>query len=71
MDQFITYLDMKNSAEMLLATREDLEKCKTKLNDISEHTINMIYAESAEKFGIKPRNAFEQLVREMKNIEHF
>lgn len=62
---------MKNQAEMLLATREDLEKCKTKVHDISEHTINMIYAESAEKFGIKPKNGFEQLVREMKNVVHF
>jgi RecA/RadA recombinase len=62
---------MKNQAEMLLATREDLEKCKTKVHDISEHTINMIYAESAEKYGIKPRNGFESLVREMKNVVHF
>lgn len=30
MEQYINYLDMKNEAEMLLATREDLEKCKTK-----------------------------------------
>ena len=62
---------MKNEAEMLLATREDLEKCKTKVHDISEHTINMIYAQSAEKVGIKPINAFEQLVKEMKSVVHF
>ena len=71
MEKFVNYLDMKNEAEMLLATREDLEKCKTKVNDISDHTINMIYAESAEKLGIKPKNAFDLLIKEMKNIEHF
>jgi hypothetical protein len=29
-------LDFKNMAEMLLATREDLEKCKTKDHDVTE-----------------------------------
>jgi RecA/RadA recombinase len=71
MEKYISYLDMKNEAELLLASREDLEKCKTKVHDISDHTINMIYADCAEKVGIKPRNAFEQLVKEMKNIQHF
>ena len=71
MDRYITYLDMKSEAELLLATREDLEKCKTKVNDISEHTINMIYADCALHLGIKPRNAFEQLVKEMRNVVHF
>jgi hypothetical protein len=33
-------LDMKNQSEMLLATREDLEKCKTKDHDITDLTIN-------------------------------
>ena len=68
MDKYISYLDMKNEAELLLASREDLEKCKTKVHDISDHTINMIYADCAEKQGIKPRNAFELLVKEMKNV---
>ena len=71
MEKYINYLDMKNEAEMLLATREDLEKTKTKVHDISEHTINMIYADAAHQVGIKPRNAFEQLAQEMKNIVHF
>ena len=59
MEKYINYLDMKNEAEMLLATREDLEKTKTKVHDISEHTINTIYADAALQVGIKPRNAFE------------
>jgi RecA/RadA recombinase len=31
----------------------------------------MVYAESASEFGIKPRNAFEILIKEMKNVVHF
>ena len=31
----------------------------------------MVYAESASEFGIKPRNGFETLVKEMRNIVHF
>ena len=33
-------LDMKNQTDMLLATREDLEKCKTKDHDITDLAIN-------------------------------
>jgi hypothetical protein len=33
-------LDMRNQGDMLLATREDLLKCKIRDSDISEHTIN-------------------------------
>ena len=71
MDKYVNFLDMKNAADLLLATWEDLEKCKLKVSDISDHTINMVYAESAAEFGIKPRNAFEILIKEMKNIVHF
>lgn len=59
MEQYISYLDLKNEAELLLASREDLEKCKTKVHDISDHSINMIYADCALKAGVKPRNGFE------------
>lgn len=62
---------MKNQADMLLATREDLEKTKTKDHDVSDHTINQIYAKAALLSGIEPRNAFEELMREMKGIYHF
>jgi len=47
MDKLYETLDMKNFSEMLLATREDLEKCKTKDHDISDHAINKIYARAA------------------------
>ena len=56
---------------MLLATREDLEKCKTKDHDITDLTINQIYAKAAHKYGIEPRNAYEELMREMHGIYHF
>lgn len=71
MDKFVSYLDMKHASDMLVASREDLEKCKLKVADISDHTINLIYAQTAAEMGIKPRNAFEQLVREMKSVVHF
>ena len=59
MDKFVSYLDMKHASDMLVASREDLEKCKLKVQDISDHTINLIYAQTASEMGIKPRNAFE------------
>lgn len=64
-------LDMKNASEMFLATREDLEKCKTKDHDISDHAINKIYAKAADLMGIQPRDAFECLMREMDEVKHF
>jgi len=71
MEKYVTYLDMKHASDMLVASREDLEKCKLKVADISDHTINLVYAQTASEMGIKPRNAFESLVREMKNVVHF
>lgn len=71
MDKYISYLDMKHAADLLTATREDLEKCKLKVPDISDHTIGLIYAQTAASLGIRPRNAFEQLVKEMKSVVHF
>jgi len=47
MEKLYESLDMKNFSEMLLATREDLEKCKTKDHDISDHAINKIFAKAA------------------------
>lgn len=64
-------LDMKNLSEMLLATREELEKCKTKDHDISEHSINKIYAQTAINMGIMPMNAYELFMREMDGTVHF
>ncbi len=62
---------MKNFSEMLLATREDLEKCKTKDRDISDHSINKIYAQAAIEVGIEPRDGFQELMRELDQITHF
>ena len=47
MDKFVNFLDMKNAVDLLLATLEDLEKCKLKVAHISDHTINTVYSESA------------------------
>jgi hypothetical protein len=58
MDKLFESLDMKNFSEMLLASREDLEKCKTKDHDISDHAINKIYARAAVQCGIEPKDAF-------------
>jgi hypothetical protein len=64
-------LDMRNKADLLLATREDLLKCKIRDSDISEHTINQVYAQAAILSGLEPRNAYEDLMREMNNVIHF
>lgn len=56
---------------MLLAPREELEKCKTKDHDVTDHTINQIYAKAALKAGIEPRNAYDELLREMNGVSHF
>lgn len=59
MDRLQKILDMKSLSDMLLATREDLEKCKTKDHDLSDHTINSTYAKAALEKGIKPIDAYE------------
>lgn len=71
MERLMRVLDMKSISDMLLATREDLEKCKTKDHDVSDHTINSVYAKAAIERGIKPLNAYEQLDLESKNIVKF
>jgi len=64
-------LDMRNLSELLLASREDLHKCKIKDNDVTEHTMNQVYAEAALSHGIEPKNAFELLMTEMHSVIHF
>merc|ERR1711959_219440 len=71
MNDFAQVLDMKTQADLLLATREDLEKCKLKVQDITDLAIDKLYAEAAASIGVRPKNAFELLVREMKNVVHF
>lgn len=62
---------MRNSAELLLATKEDLQKAKIKDTDITDHAVNQVYASAAMVAGIEPRNAFEDLMREMNGVRHF
>ena len=71
MNDYAHALDMRTQADLLLATREDLEKCKLKVSDITDLAIDKLYAEAASHVGIQPRDAFSQLVLEMKNIIHF
>lgn len=68
MEKLYESLDMKNFSEMLLATREDLEKCKTKDHDISDHAINKIYAKAALQMGLEHRDAYQELMREMDGL---
>ncbi len=71
MEKLQKTLDMKSISDMLLATREDLEKCKTKDHDLSDHTINSTYAQAALVKGIEPINAYQQLIMEANNVIHF
>ena len=59
---------MKNYVEMLLASREELEKCKTKDANITDHTINQIYTMAALKAGIQHKNAYEELMLEVNGV---
>lgn len=40
MQELVKTLDMQNVSDLLLATKEDLAKCKIKDTDISEYAIN-------------------------------
>ena len=71
MDTLVKCLDMNNKADMLLATREDLQKSRfrsSRSSDISGNAINQIYAEAALCYGLQPRSAFEMLNREMDGV---
>jgi len=71
MEKLIATLDFQNEADLLTATKEDLQKCKIKDKDITEHAITSIYAQAAFLRGIEPRNCFEELMSEMRNLKHF
>lgn len=59
MDKLMKILDMKTFADMLLASKEELEKCKTKDHDLSDYTINSTYAKAAFEMGVRPTDAYE------------
>ena len=71
MEVLVKTLDMNNQADLLLACREDLLKCKIRDTDISDHTINQVYAQAALNYGLQPKNVFEDLMREMNGVLHF
>lgn len=73
MDTLVQMLDMNNQADMLLATREDLQKSRfrSRSNDISVNAINHVYAQAALNYGLQPRNAYEMLTREMDGVMRF
>ena len=45
-------LGMNNQAEMLMATPQELQKSHFRDNDISQYTINQVYAQAAEIRGL-------------------
>lgn len=64
-------LDFKSKAQMLMATREDLEKCKTKNPELSDHAINELYAKFAENMGFAPENCWEEVLSGLENIKKY
>jgi RecA/RadA recombinase len=71
MDKLIRTLDFQNEADLLLATKEDLQKCKIKDKDITEHTITSVYAQAAILRQVEPKNCFEELYNEINKLRHF
>lgn len=73
MDTLLQLLDMNNQADMLLATREDLQKSRfrSRTKDISVNAINQVYAQAALNYGLQPRDAYEMLTREMDGVQRF
>jgi len=71
LEDLVRQLDFKNKAEMLLASREELEKCKTKNTDISEQSINQIYAQAAILQGVAPKTAYDEVVAQIASVKYF
>lgn len=64
-------LDFKTKAQLLTATRDELEKCKTKNPEISDHSINQLYAQYAENMGFKIDNCWEEVLSGIEHIKKF
>ena len=71
MKDLVRTLDMNNQADMLLATREDIQKCKIRDNDISDNTIHQVYTQASMNYGIQPQNGFQLLMHEKSRVQHF
>jgi len=69
--EILKKLDFKSKAQFLTATREDLEKCKTKNHDVSDHTINELYAQYAQNVGFKIENWWEEVLSGIEKIKKF
>jgi len=58
-------------SDLLLASKEDLAKCKIKDPDVTEFAINQVYTRAAQLNGVESTNAYELLTREMNQVKHF
>jgi hypothetical protein len=63
--RLVKVLDMQNVSDLLLASKEDLAKCKIKDPDVTEFAINQVYTRAAQLNGVESTNAYELLTREM------
>lgn len=70
-NEIMKRLDMKSKAQLLLATREDLEKCKTKNSELSDHTINELYEQYAESLGFTFENWWDEAINNISNVKKF
>ena len=69
--EILNKLDFTSKATMLMATREDLEKWKTKNPELSERTINEMYSEFAGTMGLKFENWWEEVLNGIEKIKKF
>ena len=69
--EILQILDMKSKAQLLMATREDLEKCKSKNSELSDYRINELYSKYAESIGFKIQNWWDEVISGIDNIKKF
>ena len=64
-------LDFNSKAKLLMATREDLDKCKSKNTDLSDFVINDLYGEYAESIGFKMENCWNEVLQGIDKIKRY
>ena len=69
--EILQVLDMKSKAQLLMATREDLEKCKSKNSELSDAKINELYSKYAESIGFSIQNWWEEVISGIENIKKY
>ena len=52
-------LGLKSLNEILMASKEDLEKCKTKNLDLSQALLDKIYYNLGKQKGVEFKNAYD------------